>query len=58
MEFEKGDYLINIEKLKAKFYDEFRELSIDGTVNCEIEAVLVQQIRALEIIEKYGQKME
>lgn len=58
MEFENGDYLINIDKLKARFFDEIRSLSVDGTVNCEVENLLISQIKTLNAIEQYGQEME
>ena len=59
MEFEKGDYLINIEKLKAKFFDQLSKMvSSTGDIVPEASDVLARQMAVLEIIAENGQKME
>lgn len=59
MEFEKGDYIINIEKLKAKFFDQLSEMvSSTGDIVPEASDLLARQMTALEIIAENGQKME
>ena len=57
MEFEKGDYLINIEKLKAQFFDELMKLSPDGQVSCGFENVFMGQIETIKAIMAYGQEI-
>lgn len=59
MEFEKGDYIINIEKLKAKFFDQLSEMvTSDGKIIPEASDMLATQMAALAIIMDNGQKME
>ena len=56
MEFEKGDYLINIDRLKAALFDELADdMHGEGEFCADIELELKMDIIAA--IEKYGQKM-
>ena len=57
MEFEKGDYLINIDKLKAKLFDELVE-GFHGNDDFCVEVELQDCMNIIATIEKYGQKME
>ena len=57
MDFETGDYLINIEKLKARFYDQILSLTPNGSVNCDVEELLMGQVEIIKAIESYGQRM-
>ena len=52
VEFEKGDYIVNIDKLKAALFD---DLHGEGEFCAENELKLKMDIIAA--IEKYGQKM-
>ena len=56
VEFEKGDYIVNIDKLKAALFDELvDDLHGEGEFCAENELKLKMDIIAA--IEKYGQKM-
>ena len=59
MEFEKGDYLINIDRLKVTFFDQLSQMvTSDGKIIPEASDMMATQMAALAIIMDNGQKME
>ena len=58
MDFEKGDYLINIEKMKAIFFDELSQTYTDSNdVKCPIDTRLRVMNEIIITVERLGQKM-
>lgn len=56
MDFENGDYIINVEKLKAFLFDELMEKYL-SQAEYHADNDLSDMIRIVSTIEKYGQKM-
>lgn len=58
MEFNENDYLINLDKLKATFFEELTEVYGDGNgTNCPMETRLRVMREIVLTIESQGQKM-
>ena len=58
MDFEKEDYLINLEKLKARLFDEIMEVYLDEEDSCpNYEWVISQAVSTITDIQTHGQKM-
>ena len=57
MDFESGDYLINVDKLKARFFDDLMKMSPNGQVNCDFEEVFMRYVSVISAIQTYGQEM-
>ena len=56
MDFENGDFIINVEKLKAFLFDELMEKYL-SQAEYHADEDLSDMIRIVSTIEKYGQKM-
>lgn len=58
MDFEKEDYLINLDKLKARLFDEIMDAYLDEEDSCpNYEWVIGMAVSTITSIQDYGQRM-
>lgn len=59
MDFEKEDYLINLETLKARLFDKIMEVYLNEEDSCpNYKSVIGQAVSTITDIQTHGQKME
>ena len=59
MDFEKEDYLINLDKLKARLFDEIMAVYLDEEDSCpNYELIIGMAVSTITDIQNHGQQME